>query len=145
MPASRIVTILAFGFIALQLVPAPRSNPPVSMEVPASAAVREVLRRACYDCHSNETRWPWYSHVAPTSWLVTRDVHEARSELNFSEWDRYDPDEQQDLVDMAIEEIEDGEMPLWQYQLIHREATLSAEDLALLSAWAATFFDDTLQ
>jgi len=67
-----------------------RSNPPVEADLEAPAAVTAVLRTACYDCHSNETHWPWYSYVAPVSWLVARDVEEARSEFSFSRWDQLD-------------------------------------------------------
>src|SRR5688572_19601769 len=74
--------------VAIQFVPVDRVNPPVEAEVPALANVRAILRRACYDCHSNETVWPWYSQVAPVSWLVVRDVREGREELNFSTWNR---------------------------------------------------------
>jgi hypothetical protein len=70
-----------------QLVPLDRSNPPVSAEVPATPEVRAILKRSCYDCHSNETRWPWYAYAAPMSWLLVYDVHEAREHMNFSTWD----------------------------------------------------------
>ena len=68
--------------LAIQLVPVQRSNPPVEAEVPAPENVRTILRRACYDCHSNETVWPWYSRIAPVSFLVASDVHEARAKMN---------------------------------------------------------------
>ena len=85
--------------VAFQFVPVERSNPPVETATAPPPSVEEVLRRACFDCHSHETRWPWYSRVAPASWLVARDVHEARQELNFSDWDGYMPRVQRHKVE----------------------------------------------
>ncbi len=81
---TKISLTVVFVLALAQLVPLDRTNPPVDGEAPASGEVREVLRRSCYDCHSHETRWPWYAHVAPVSWWVVHDVHEAREHLNFS-------------------------------------------------------------
>jgi vacuolar iron transporter family protein len=87
---TRLGLVLLAVFVAMQFVPvAATSNPPVTGDLPAPPAAKAILRRACDDCHSNETRLPWYSRIAPVSWLVARDVREGRSELNFSNWDRY--------------------------------------------------------
>jgi hypothetical protein len=126
---------LMLVFVLLQFIPVERSNPPVEAEIPAPSEVRDVLRRACYDCHSNESRWPWYAHVAPVSWLIAHDVEEARDHLNFSTWEAYDEDEQRDHIDAVWEEVESGEMPLWFYLPLHPEARLSAEDLERLKSW----------
>jgi len=133
-----IKIVLALGLLLglAQLIPVERSNPPVTLEVPASADVREVLRRSCYDCHSHETRWPWYARVAPASWLVAHDVAEAREHLNFSTWDAYDAKEQRHLRQEVWEEVEEGEMPLWFYVPLHPEARLSEADERLLEAWS---------
>jgi hypothetical protein len=128
------VLIVAFG--AIQLVPVDRTNPPVETEVPAPSEVRSVLQRACYDCHSNQTEWPWYSRVAPVSWLIERDVHHAREELNFSTWNRMTAKEQNEAVHEVWEEVEEGEMPPWFYLPPHPEARLSREDLGVLWTWA---------
>src|SRR5262245_21993196 len=80
--------------VGSQLVPIDATNPAVEGDIPAPPEVKAILRRACYDCHSNETVWPWYSRLAPLSWLISRDVHEGRSKLNFSTWDQYTPEEQ---------------------------------------------------
>ena len=85
-----------------------------------SPATRELAVRACFDCHSNETVWPWYSNIAPASWLVARDTYEARDYLNFSDWVPGDID----LEDVA-EVINEGEMPPAQYKLIHAGARLT--------------------
>jgi hypothetical protein len=117
-------------------VPVDRSNPPVEEEVPAPANVRFILRRACYDCHSHETAWPLYSKVAPVSWLVARDVHEGREELNFSTWNRYTTKQQVKKLKESWEEVAEDEMPPWLYLPVHRDAVLSAEDRVLLRSWA---------
>ena len=123
--------------LALQLVPYGhgRSNPPVSQEPPwDSPRTRELVARACFDCHSNETRWPWYSRVAPVSWLVTHDVEEGRHELNFSQWDR-----PQDEAENAVKRVANGDMPLAKYLWLHPEARLSeGEKQELMRGLTAT-------
>jgi hypothetical protein len=130
--------LVVFGLI--QLVPYGRahSNPPVRAEPTwSSPRVRELARKACFDCHSNETIWPWYSHVAPMSWLVQKDVDEGRSHLNFSEFDR-----RQDHADDCAEELEKGDMPPWVYLPTHPDARLSeAEKAELVAGFRATFPD----
>jgi mono/diheme cytochrome c family protein len=124
-----IAGILALAGLGLliQLVPYGKNhtNPPVSGE-PAwdSPETRTLAQRACFDCHSNETIWPWYSNVAPVSWLVYRDVMEGREKLNFSEWG---VSRQEDLEEI-IEVIREGEMPMPIYLIQHPEARLSAEE-----------------
>lgn len=109
-------------FVLVQLVPYGRAhtNPPVRQE-PAwdSPRTRELAARACFDCHSNETTWPWYSNIAPVSWLVQRDVDAGRKKVNFSEWNR----PQKEAGDSA-ETVQKGTMPPWYYPW----ARLSTED-----------------
>jgi mono/diheme cytochrome c family protein len=136
--ALRIFAVLVIGFVAIQLVPYGRAhtNPPVTAE-PAwdSPATRELAARACFDCHSNETGWPWYSNLAPVSWLLQRHVDEGREKLNFSEWGSGE----QETEDMA-ELVREGEMPPWDYLLLHPEARLSAtEQQALIDGLTRTF------
>jgi len=122
--------------VAIQLVPVARDNPPVTGEVRAAPDVAGHLRRSCYDCHSHETRWPWYSYVAPVSWLVAHDVHTGREHLNFSKWTEYTP---KDLAKKraGISDLVQGrEMPLWYYLPMHNEAKLSDEDVQAIAAWA---------
>lgn len=121
--------------LLIQLIPVSRENPPVSEEVPAPPEVRALLARACYDCHSHETRWPWYSAIAPASWLVANDVEGARKHLNFSTWDRYDAKRRRKKLEEAREEVREGEMPLWYYVLAHPDARLGKEDRELLRTW----------
>ena len=123
--------------ILAQLIPVDRTNPPAGTEVDAPSEVVEVLRRSCYDCHSNETRWPWYSGIAPASWLVARDVREGREAVNYSTWERYSPEERRHHQEETWEDVEEGEMPLGVYTLMHPGARLSARDLEVLRAWAS--------
>ena len=131
-----ILVAITLIFVAIQFAPVERSNPPAEAEVPAPASVRVILRRACYDCHSNETVWPWYSRVAPMSWLVAHDVREGRKELNFSTWNRIGTRQQVKKLKESWKEVDEGEMPPWYYLSMHRDATLSAEDRAALHNWA---------
>ena len=133
---TRSLAAVAALLLAIQLIPVSRENPPVEQRVPAPAPVVAVLERACYDCHSNETEWPWYSGVAPVSWLVAYDVAEGREHLNFSTWNRYDAGEQRKKREEVWEEVEEGEMPLWIYPPLHPEAELTSEDRKLLEQWA---------
>jgi len=130
---------LLFGAAALlalaQLVPLSRSNPPVEQEVDAPPGARAVLERSCFDCHSNQTRWPWYAWVAPASWLLARDVSEAREHMNFSTWNRYDAEERADHLEEIAEVVEEGEMPPWFYLPLHPKARLSQPDVAAIHAW----------
>jgi heme-binding protein len=129
--------LLGLGVIiaGIQLVPVSRSNPAITGEVPAPAQVREVLQRACLDCHSHETRWPWYAYVAPVSWLIEHDVEEGREHLNLSAWDAYASGKRTKLFKEIREEIEEGAMPPWYYLTMHPSARLSERDLALLRGW----------
>jgi hypothetical protein len=129
---------LLAAFVAIQFVPVERDNPPVEQDVEAPPEVREVLRRACYDCHSNETVWPWYSRVAPASWLAVRDVRKGREELNFSTWNRLSTRERVEAVRESWEEVDAGEMPPWFYLPPHPDARLSAGDLEILRVWATS-------
>jgi hypothetical protein len=136
-----VVIVLAVGFVLAQLVPYGRdhSNPPVIGEPNwDSPQTRELAERACFDCHSNETRWPWYTNIAPFSWLTQHDTEEGRSELNFSTWgsggEGREPDE-------AIEAVSEGEMPPDMYLMVHADARLTPEERqALIEGLRATIF-----
>ncbi len=127
---------VVIALVAIQLVPAPQTNPPVDSDVPAPDAVRVTLRRACYDCHSNETVWPWYGRIAPLSWVLAYDVAEGRKALNFSAWASLSSEQQAALLKESWEEIAEGEMPPWYYGVMHRDAALSEGDRGALRDWA---------
>lgn len=128
------LAIAAVGLL-IQAIPVRRVNGPVEGDVAAPPSVERVLRRACYDCHSNETVWPGYSRVAPASWLVAHDVHDGRNELNFSIWNRYDAVTRTRMLQHAAKEVADGDMPPVYYVWMHPAARLSDGDRALLRAW----------
>ncbi|HKV56068.1 MAG TPA: heme-binding domain-containing protein [Candidatus Binataceae bacterium] len=125
-------------FLAAQLIPVPRDNPSPRGAPDAPAAVASILRRACYDCHSNQTRWPWYSAIAPVSWVVSRHVREARERLNFSQWADYasDPETAAQKLREIANLVQSGKMPPWYYRMMHQEARLDAGQSATLVRWA---------
>lgn len=128
--------VLVAAVVGIQFVPVDRTNPPVRTTIEAPDDVERILRQACWDCHSNETEWPWYAHVAPVSWLVTGDVQEARGEMNLTEWPADDPEEVQDLVEEIGEEVEEDGMPLKSYRWMHSEGRLSPEEKRVLIDWS---------
>jgi Haem-binding domain len=133
----RAIIAAAVGIaIAIQFVPIRHDNPPVTADLTAPAPVMATFRRACYDCHSHETRWPWYAYVAPVSWLVARDVHDGRRHLDLSAWSEYPPGDRQKKLAAIADEVEKRDMPLWFYTPLHREARLSTADLSTLVDWA---------
>jgi hypothetical protein len=138
----RALRIVAIVFIVMQFIRPDRTNPEVDSSFELEAVVEvptpvgALLRAACYDCHSNETVWPWYAHVAPTSWLVTRHVDEGRRHLNFSDWGNYPPSRADHKLEEVIEYVENGEMPLSSYTPLHPEARLSDDDRQAIIAWA---------
>ena len=134
--ALRIVLLLLAGvFVVIQFFQPDRSNPPVRAEISAPPAVKAVLRRACYDCHSQETVWPWYSYVNPMGWLVGGHVQEGRAHLNFSQWESLNAQKRYHMKQEILEVLEDGSMPLPSYLLLHGDAELSAEDRGVLERW----------
>jgi hypothetical protein len=125
-------------FVALQLVPVKHvgSNPPDRFKLDAPPEVEAVMRRACLDCHSNETRWPLYARIAPGSWLMARDVHTGREHMNFSEWGDADEATRRTDRENSWEMVESGEMPPWFYIFpLHPDAKLSDADKALLKSY----------
>ncbi len=117
-----ILLALFIIFILIQLFPVDRTNPPVVKEPNwDSPKTRAYAVRACFDCHSNETKWPAYSYIAPVSWLVAGDVNEGREHFNMSDWKPGKGDE-------SAKEVREGNMPLWQYTLMHSEAKLNAAE-----------------
>jgi len=133
------LTLFLVAFIGIQFVRPERANPPTpaaaSLQATTPPDINALLDRSCRDCHSNESRWPWYSYVAPASWLVVGDVNHAREHFNFSEWTSYPPDEQDKFLGAMCNLTQRGRMPLSQYLLIHRGAKLSAADVQALCAW----------
>ncbi len=116
----------------------PISSPDMSFAVVArpSPEVAAIVERACRDCHSHNTVWPWYSRIAPVSWLVASDVKDGRTHLNFSQWGYYGPEMSKVKLKDMCNEVKAGEMPLWIYTLMHPGAKLSPDDVRVLCAAA---------
>ncbi|MCU1302772.1 MAG: hypothetical protein JWQ87_3056 [Candidatus Sulfotelmatobacter sp.] len=139
--AKLILVLFAFIFLGMQFVPttaipkaSTKDGDPHMAEV-INPQVGAILDRSCQDCHSSRTRLPWYSHVAPISWIVSKDVSEGRENLDFSEWrSQSDSGYERALICNAVSS---GEMPLPEYTVIHRNAKLSKRDVELICGWAA--------
>ena len=137
----RILLALVILFIAIQFIPVERSNPAESAPLDVPSAIAPILKSSCFDCHSNQTVWPWYSKVAPVSWVIADHVEDGRRHLNFSTWYEYSPKKQLKKLDELAEEVEEGKMPMEQYLYLHSEAKLSAEQKEKLVNWAHAAMD----
>jgi hypothetical protein len=132
----KILIALAIIVVGIQFIPVERTNPPVTKEIDVPVNVLSILKTSCYDCHSNETTWPWYSYVAPVSFIVAGDVNDGRKHLNFTEWDKYDEKKQSKKLEHIAEAVEEGEMPLPKYILMHKEAELDQSKIKIIKDWA---------
>ena len=128
--------------VAIQVIRPARTNPVVDETRTIQANTRmnpevaAVLERACYDCHSSRTTWPWYSQIAPVSWLLVSDVNDGRQNLSLSDWGTYDPQKKASKLQAICEEIEKDDMPLKSYLVLHPQAKLTGSDKQLLCDWA---------
>ena len=138
-----LVAVLAVAFIGLQFVRPAKTNPPVNpaqtlqAHARLTAEVETIFNRACRDCHSNETDWPWYSQIAPVSWLVADDVRVGRRQLNLSEWGKYNARQAEQKLEEICAVVQAGAMPPRTYTTIHSQAKLSAADVQTICAWSA--------
>ena len=138
------VSVLLAALVVAQFIQPERTNPPadpaVSFEAVAKPPreVAAVIKRACRDCHSNQTVWPWYSHISPASWLVAGDVKEARAKLNFSQWNIYSPEMTRIKLGEICQEVQKGDMPPRYYLPMHPDTkVMLAEVSAICSATVA--------
>lgn len=132
------VAVVAIGIAAWPRHPVADAGAaaPLHLQTPVPAPVMSTLQRACLDCHSDATRWPWYAAVPIVSHLITRDVIEGRRQLNLSRWTQYNPFTRADLLDHMCDMAARGAMPPFPYRLVHRDARVSAGDIAALCAWS---------
>lgn len=129
------------AFVGIQLIPTTRNQSNVvlatdfikTFEVPYN--IQNILKKSCYDCHSNNTNYPWYNKIQPASWLLENHIQEGKKELNFSEFGAYSKRRQKSKLKSIINQIKDDEMPLYSYTLIHKDAKLSEVDKELLISW----------
>ncbi|HKP69827.1 MAG TPA: heme-binding domain-containing protein [Pyrinomonadaceae bacterium] len=136
------VVVLLIGFVALQFVRPDFTNPPVAEAETLTAStnvppnVDQILRRSCYDCHSNETKYPWYSKVSPFNWFLADHISDGRREVNMSIWNTYPKDKKVRKLDDICEQVEKAEMPLPSYLWIHWDAALKKEEGQAICEWA---------
>lgn len=146
-----LLSVLALVFLGIQFVPndLPEVELQNSGDIILSGIVNEevagLLKNSCYDCHSNESKYPWYSHIAPSSWLVTKDIREGREELNFSNWGNLDLMEQLGKLDDIVEEVGNGNMPMGIYTVMHSSAKLSDAQRELIITWAEETMDKLVE
>jgi hypothetical protein len=128
-------------FLAMQVFRPDTTAPPTDRAMTLDALyappadVAKLLRAACYDCHSHETRWPWYSRIAPASWLVAHDVEDAREQMNFSTFGAEEAEDRAFYLDECARKVREAEMPLRSYTWLHADARLSKEEREKLAGW----------
>jgi len=139
----KLVLIILAVFILIQFI---RPNKNISnnelnsistaLEVPTE--VQQILKTSCNDCHSNNTAYPWYSEIAPVSWYLASHVNDGKEHLNFSEWALYNENQKNHIIEDLLEELEEKEMPLKSYLIIHENAKMTAEQYKVLFNWVKT-------
>jgi hypothetical protein len=136
--------IVGVAFLVSQFFPVQRDNPPVDpaktlyATTPMPPEVHAIFEKSCRDCHSNETTWPWYSHLAPISWMVADDVHGGRRHFNISEWVKYPDEKKSRKLQDICEQVKSGEMPDTKYTLVHRGTSLNETQRATICSWTET-------
>ncbi|MEP6568230.1 MAG: heme-binding domain-containing protein [Acidobacteriota bacterium] len=130
-----VCLVIAQFFGPAKTNPASDATQAIESRLQVTPPVAAILDRSCIDCHSNKTRWPWYSNVAPVSWFVIGHVNEGRDNLNLSEWGGYKQDDVDGLLKRMCREVKDGAMPLSSYTPLHPGSKLSADDVKTLCAW----------
>jgi hypothetical protein len=142
-----IVLVLLVGFVGIQFFPTSRNQ---SDTIPKTdfmlvnnvpKQVERIITTSCYDCHSNNTDYPWYNKVQPVAWFLENHVTHGTEELNFNEWADYSSRRKNSKLKSIISQIEDGEMPLWSYTLVHREAKLSEDEKKTVLDWVSKLKD----
>ncbi|MHB8905489.1 MAG: heme-binding domain-containing protein [Melioribacteraceae bacterium] len=130
-----VFVLLVLVFIGIQYIEVDRTNPPVKADLDAPMEIKNIFRTSCYDCHSNQTKWPWYSKVAPISWMIVDDVNEGRRHLNFSEWGTLFSEKREDMKKKIWEELSADEMPPSKYTYLHPDASLEITQKNILKKW----------
>jgi len=142
---SGILLIIFAILVLIQFITIDKTNPPVEAAKDFATIanppqdVQLILRESCYDCHSNTTTYPWYSNVAPVSWWLKNHITDGRRHLNFSEWGSYTAKKADHKLEESIEMVEEGEMPMTSYTLLHQEAKLTAAEKEKLINWLKTY------
>jgi len=139
----RTFVVVAVIFIGLQFTTPTHTNPPsdeaqsLKRMTTIPSRISALFVRSCYDCHSNETNWRWYTYVAPVSWFTVGHVNDARAELNFSEWGSYGTRMKETRLNAICDQCQKGEMPLTSYALVHPDVRLSPEEVKSICEWSS--------
>lgn len=140
-----LIALLVF-LIAIQIFQPKRTNPPVvpakslAAHVNVPATVYSALLRSCGDCHTNQTYWPWYSHIAPLSWVITDDVNQGRRHMNLQDWEaQTDPKQANDRLIDICQEVQKNGMPPFSYRLTHKANKLNPQEIVAVCNWSQTF------
>ena len=144
----KIIIFLLIAFVGIQFIPTTRNESTEILktdfaqhfDVPQD--IQSLLKKSCYDCHSNNTSYPWYNKFQPVSWMLQNHVNNGKKELNFSEFGAYSNRKQKSKLKSIISQIRDDEMPLFSYTIIHGDAKLSESDKNLIMAWLTKLRDD---
>lgn len=141
-----VVVLVVIQFIPVELPVVTKENPQDILKgTLVSPDVAQLLKKSCYSCHSNETEYPWYSYVAPSSWLVVRDVNKGREELNFSNWSDYDMRRMLSKLEDIGTEVNEGHMPMPIYTFMHPSAKLTDEQRQLIVLWSEAAMDSVVE
>jgi len=144
------IAIILTAFVIIQFIPneLPENSDDLSKDLIQTENppqdVQLILKKACYDCHSNQAIYPWYSYVAPVSWLIVKDVRVGREELNFSDWADQSKRRKIKIMNEVAEEIEKKKMPLKVYTITHRDAILSDEEIEAITSWTESISNEIL-
>ena len=130
-----IAAIVALTSYFTRPQPSANSHSPLLVGAQIDSQTRQLIERSCRDCHSEATRYPWYSYVAPVSWLIDYDVRQGREHLNLSRWEEYSLIRRERALSEIANQVRDGAMPLWQYTWIHRNTRLSNADADVIFQW----------
>lgn len=143
----KILWVLVILLVVIQFFHPKKNQSPgdqpnaIAKAYPVPAAVTDILKVSCYDCHSNNTAYPWYNNIQPVAWWMSSHVKDGKKELNFDEFATYTPKRAHRKLDELIEQVKEGEMPLNSYTWIHKNAVLTAEQKNTLLNWAQTLMD----
>jgi hypothetical protein len=129
----KTLIVLVAIFVGIQFIPVERTNPQIKSEIDAPENVKAIFKKACYNCHSNETNWFWYTKIAPVSFLTSSDVTEGRRHLNFTEWN---VNKEAKAKDEIWDEVRNEDMPPWYYKIMHSDAKLTQEEKNIIRNWA---------
>lgn len=145
----KIIVVLLVAFVMIQFFPIDKTNPPPTLGMDflkiknSPEKIVKIMRTSCYDCHSNETQYPWYSSISPISWFLKNNINEGRKHLNFSTFAVYEPKRQLHKIEECIEMVEKKEMPLESYYVGHQDAKLTDEQRAELVQYFKRVKEDT--